>query len=143
VPLRSASPGIFTVSQTGSGQAAIRQLEPGTLDRNFTFNSAQNPAAPGSAFELYATGPGPLNPSPSGDVAFEHVIRPSIVQPVSLTIGGKPAQILYRGSLDFQPWGLLQVNAIVPDGVASGPQPLVLKIGDNDNSQQKVTIAVK
>jgi hypothetical protein len=35
---------------------------------------------------------------------------------------------------------LLQVNAAVPAETGSGPQPVVLKIGANDNSQQKVTV---
>jgi uncharacterized protein (TIGR03437 family) len=38
---------------------------------------------------------------------------------------------------------MLQVNAIVPNGIGSGAQPVVLKIGNNDNAAQQVTVAVK
>lgn len=64
-------------------------------------------------------------------------------QPVSLTIGGKPATLLYVGASPYQVWSLLQVNAIVPTDTDSGQQPVVLTIGQNDNSQQRVTIAIK
>ena len=63
--------------------------------------------------------------------------------PVSVTIAGKPAQVLYAGSSPGQVWGLLQVNAVIPDGVPAGQQPVVINIGDTDNTQQKVTIAIK
>lgn len=39
--------------------------------------------------------------------------------------------------------GVLQVNAVVPGGAASGPQPVLLTIGENDNSHQQVTVAVQ
>ena len=63
--------------------------------------------------------------------------------PVSLTIGGLPATILYAGSAPFKVSGVLQVNAVVPDGVDSGPQPVVLTIGERNNSQQQLTVAVQ
>jgi hypothetical protein len=38
---------------------------------------------------------------------------------------------------------MLQVDAFIPDGIGSGPQPAVLIVGENTNSQQQVTVAVK
>ncbi len=65
-------------------------------------------------------------------------------QPVTVTIRGQPAKLLYAGTLGAQAtWSVLQVNAVVPDGVGSGPQPILLKIGANDNSQQNVTVWVR
>jgi len=55
----------------------------------------------------------------------------------------RPAQILFAGAEPFQITGMLQINAIVPTGIGSGPQPLVLTIGQNNNSQQQVTVAVQ
>ena len=40
-------------------------------------------------------------------------------------------------------WSVLQVNAVVPAGLGSGPQPVVLKIGANDNSAQAVSLWVQ
>ncbi|MEK7408933.1 MAG: IPT/TIG domain-containing protein [Acidobacteriota bacterium] len=141
MPLLDTSPGIFTATQSGSGQAAIRQLGP---DRTFSYNSADNPASPGTAFELYATGAGVWTPLPQSDINISLQPTAFTAQPVSLTIGGQPARVLYGGTVAYQEvWALLQVNAVVPDGVGSGPQPLVLRIGQNDNAQQNVTIAIR
>lgn len=146
VPLHQTSPAIFTASQTGSGQAAIRQAGPGGV---FTYNSAENPASRGTAFELFSTGAGAWDLPYPTDIAFGSRgslgfgAHPFTAQPVSLTIGGRPARIFYAGTSPYQVWGLLQVNAVVPDDVGSGPQPLVLRVGPNDSSQQTVTIAIQ
>jgi uncharacterized protein (TIGR03437 family) len=65
--------------------------------------------------------------------------------PVSVTIGGQPASVLYAGAMGgtFSSWSILQVNVTVPSGAPSGSQQLVLTIGANDNSTQNVTIAIR
>ncbi len=139
VPLQDTSPGIFTATQTGAGQGAILQLGSGN---QFTYNSSSNPAAPGTILEIFATGMGVWTPPPQSDVFLFG--ENFTTQPVSLTIGGQPAKILYAGTMGGQSsWSMLQINAVVPDGVASGPQPVVLKIGSNDNSQQPITVAIR
>jgi len=145
VPIVDTSPGIFTATAAGSGQGAI-------LNQDGAPNSADNPAPRGSVIQLWATGGGVWNRnlqdgsivlSPlfdmtrSGDV----FLRPAA--PVSLTIGGQPAEIRYAGPALYEVSGKLQVNAVVPDGIGSGPQPVVLTIGNNNNSQQQVTVAVQ
>jgi uncharacterized protein (TIGR03437 family) len=148
LPIQDTSPGIFTATN-GTGQGAILN------DADSTYNSAANPAQKGSAITLFATGAGAWNP-PVPDGALALVVTnpqctvPSLplcvhlaAQPVSLTIGGKPAKLLYAGISPYQVWSLLQVNAIVPAETDSGQQPVVLTIGQNDNSQQRVTIAIK
>ena len=74
------------------------------------------------------------------------VIDPPVYVPsakVSLTIGGQQAQVQYAGLASFLVAGMIQVNALVPFGVGSGPQPIVLTIGQNSNSPQNVTVAVQ
>ena len=68
---------------------------------------------------------------------------PIPVAPVSLTIGGQTAQIQFAGAAPRFLEGILQVNAYVPAGLAPGPQPVVLKIGDFNNQLQQVTVAVR
>jgi uncharacterized protein (TIGR03437 family) len=63
--------------------------------------------------------------------------------PVSLAIGGQSAHVLYAGAAPYAVPGMIQVNAVVPNGIGSGPQPVVLTIGNNNNASQQVTVAVK
>lgn len=73
------------------------------------------------------------------------VLQPAVVPvaPVSLTIGGQPAKIQYAGAAPYLVSGMLQINAVVPDGIGSGLVPVVLTIGQNSNAQQNVTVAVQ
>jgi uncharacterized protein (TIGR03437 family) len=136
VPLNDTAPGIFTATQNGSGQGSILNYP------SYTYNGADNPAPQGSVIEMFATGAGAWNPPAPDDVItlFEGGFTG---QPVSLTIGGQPARIYYAGSAPYQVWGMLQIIAYVPNGIGSGPQPVVLTVGQQDNSQQKVTVAIQ
>ncbi len=58
-------------------------------------------------------------------------------------IGGLPAQIQYAGAAPNLVSGVLQVNAVIPAGLGPGDQPVVVKVGQNDNSAQNVTVAVQ
>ena len=140
LPLLNTSPGIFTATQNGTGQGAI--LQQGS-DGQFSYNSSANPAAAGQALEIFATGMGVWTPAPQSDVFLSG--EPFTTQPVSVTIGGQPAKVLYAGTLgaSLSSWSVLQVNVTVPSGLTSGAQPVVLKIGANDNSQQKVTVWIQ
>ncbi|PWU02009.1 MAG: hypothetical protein C5B51_21765 [Terriglobia bacterium] len=155
LPVADTSPGIFTATQNGNGQGAI-------LNGNQTPNSASNPAAKGSAISIFATGTGVLQQTvPDGSILFgggatcpnslsSTACKPTAsgnaafpAAPVSLTIGGQPAPLQYVGPSPGSAAALLQVNAFVPDGVSSGPQPVVLTVGQNSNTQQQVTVAVQ
>ena len=108
----------------------------------YTYNGTGNPAPQGSVIEFFATGMGVWSPAvPDGTINL--VATKFSAQPVSLTIGGKAATIYYAGSAPYEVWGTLQVIAYIPSGIGSGPQPLVLTIGQNDNSTQGVTVAVQ
>ncbi len=145
VPLTDTAPGIFTSGQTGSGQGAI--LNADCADPYIvSVNSASNPATAGCAITLFATGAGLWSQAfPDGSVYYGSQDNSLIATraPLSLTIGGKPADILYAGPAPQRVWGTLQVNAIVPASVGSGTQPIVLTIGQYNNSQQQVTVAVR
>ena len=139
VQLRETSPGVFTSTQTGSGQGAILQQGPGGQS---TYNSPDNPAARGAALALFATGMGVWTPPVESDIFIFG--RTFTTQPVSVTIGWQPARVLYAGTTGMLgTWSVLQVNVVLPDGVNSGSQQVVLKIGSNDNTQQKVSLFVE
>jgi uncharacterized protein (TIGR03437 family) len=91
-------------------------------------NSEIAPTALGSIVTFYATGEGLTNgPNVSGQAAA--VPYPSPLLPVTLTVAGFPAQILYAGSAPGAV-GLLQVNARVPAGfIPTGPVVAELTVG--------------
>ena len=91
---------------------------------------------------LYATGEGQTVPDGvDGLLTGTTLRRPAL--PVSVTIGGQPAEVLYAGSAPGLVSGVLQVNARIPAGVTTGPAiPVVVTVG-GASSQAGVTLAVR
>jgi hypothetical protein len=141
VAVKDTSPAVFTATGTGTGQGAILNVS-ASFPYTYTPNGASNPAAKGSYIELFATGAGSWNPGVQ-DGGINLAITSFTAKPVSVTIGGKTANVYYFGSAPYEPWAMLQLTVQVPSETPSGSQPLVLYIGQNDNSQQRLTVAVQ
>jgi uncharacterized protein (TIGR03437 family) len=123
VPVARVSPGLFTADSSGRGQAAAQ-------NENGSANNSGNPAARGAVIVLYGTGQGQLDAEG----------RPSL--PVTVQIGGVPAEIVYAGPVTGIP-GLLQVNARIGQNASTGAAvPVILTI-DGINSASDVTVAVQ
>ncbi len=119
VPLAAGAAGIFTIGSTGVGQAAV-------LNEDNSVNGVSNPAARGSVVQIFATGAGA-----------------SAALPAKVTIGGVDAAVPYSGPAPDEIAGLVQINALVPSGIAPGAGvPISVAFG-NSGSQDGVTIAVK
>jgi uncharacterized protein (TIGR03437 family) len=130
-----ASPGVFTVAQTGSGQGCI-------LNQDYSLNSAANPAAPGEIVMIWGTGGGQTVPA-SSDGQFTTGTAATIPPPVAATIGGVDAEVTWAGAAPFMEAGIIQVNVRVPSGAASGNNvPIILKVG-SVASPGTATVAVK
>jgi uncharacterized protein (TIGR03437 family) len=132
IRIAGSAPGIFTLDQNGQG--AI-------LNQDNTVNSSTNGAPAGSIISIYATGEGAVIPQGVDGVIIGATL-PMPRLPVTATIGGQPADILYAGSAPGLPAGALQVNARIPEGTASGTAAIVLKVGDA-SSQTGVTVAIQ
>jgi uncharacterized protein (TIGR03437 family) len=135
IPVTNAVPGIFTMDASGRGQGAI-------LNQNGTVNSADNPAALGSYVSVYATGEGQTRPGgidgKPGDTP-----APAPIATVTATVGGLNAQVQYAGGSPGLVAGLLQVNVLVPQRIATGPSvPIVLTIG-RQPTQTGVTLSLR
>ena len=114
VNVAPATPALFA---DATGQAAATNADGG-------LNSTSNPASRGSIVTLYGTGEG------VGGL------------PVSVTIGGFGAEVLYAGPAAGY-LGLLQLNVRVPSGYfAGGALPVTLIVGQAA-SQAGVTITVQ
>jgi uncharacterized protein (TIGR03437 family) len=127
-------PGLFTLDQSGQGQAAV-------LNQDNSINSAANPAGRGSIVSLWATGHGQSDPDWADDVLASSPL-PQPKNKVNVNIGGHWAQILYAGAAPGLA-AVIQVNARVPYGIQPGRKvPVLMRIGDA-MSQAGVTMAVR
>lgn len=133
VPAALSAPGIFTLDYTGSGQAVA-------LNADGSVNGTARPAAVGSVVTLFATGEGSTYPAGEDGVVNDRILRTPQL-PVTLSIGGKDAKVLYAGTAYGLVQGVMQVQALIPAGV-TGTVPVVLTVG-SANSQPNTTIAIQ
>jgi uncharacterized protein (TIGR03437 family) len=138
VSVVATAPGIFALTQNGSGQGAI-------LNQDDSINGVNNPAAPGSIISIYATGEGQIVPAgTTGCITGGTLPLPTPVAAVSLTIGGQAVSTLeYAGEAPDSVCGLIQINATLPSNLSAGAQPIVLTFGSASNTGQNITVAVK
>ncbi len=123
VPVAPSSPAFFTVSATGLGPVAA-------VNQDGTINSATNPAPRGTAVSFYLTGEGQTTPSGvTGTVSTAPA--PLAKLPVTANILDTPMTILYAGEAPGLTSGVLQVNAVIPQGlVFGGSLRISAKVGD-------------
>ncbi len=133
VSLADANPALFTLDN-GTGNAVV-------VNQDGSINSGQNPAPRGSVVVLYATGEGQTKPAGVTGQGSQ-APYPAPVLPVSVTMAGMPANILFVGEAPGFV-GLLQINAQVPSGfVPTGDLPIMLSVGGYQ-SPAGVTVAVE
>jgi uncharacterized protein (TIGR03437 family) len=136
VPVVDAKPGIFSLSQTGTGQGAI-------LNQDYTGNGVSNPAAAGTVVMVFATGGGQTTPAGmDGKPALGPAYPAPVLQPWTAMVGGKPATVTYAGAAPNMVAGVLQVNVQIPAGLTPGQTELIVMAG-NFTSQSGLTVAVK
>lgn len=134
VPVVPSKPALFSANASGQGQGAI-------LNEDNTFNSADNPALRGHVVVMYGTGEGQTDPA-GVDGRLALLTLPKPLLPVSVTIGGIAAEVLYAGATPEQVAGLFQINAVVPFGAPSGALDVVVSVG-GARSRSGLTVAVK
>jgi uncharacterized protein (TIGR03437 family) len=108
-PVSLAAPGIF-------------------VDGNGLLAGAEN-GARGAEIAFYITGQGDVSPAiASNTPVAPPATAPKPLLPVSVTIGGVPATVVYS-SLAYYYEGLTQINVIVPTSLTTGSQPVVVTVG--------------
>jgi uncharacterized protein (TIGR03437 family) len=114
-PARSRSSRRTLRKKSGSGQGLIfNAITEARADTNA-------PAGAGDYLVLYALGLGAVTPSLSIGNGTPSSPYEYAVAPVTVTIGGVPATVLFAG-LTPGYVGLYQVNVMMPTGVAPGSQ---------------------
>ncbi len=127
-----AAPGIFTLSQDGTGPGAV-------LHPDGSLVSVTSPAKVDEVVAIFCSGLGSVTPAvESGQPAPLFPAATTLTTP-QITIGGELAEVVFSGlAPGFA--GLYQVNARVPAGLEAGAQPMVITSGLSSNS---VTLAVE
>jgi uncharacterized protein (TIGR03437 family) len=140
MPVVAAVPAIFTAGDPSNpSEAAVFNLQ------DYTYNAIANPAVRGSIITFYATGAGLMTANSDGAVTPATPPWPVPQLPVTVTIRGINATVLYAGAAPGDVSGVLQINVYVPgpDLIDFGDHvPLFLYIGAY-SSQDNVTIAVQ
>jgi uncharacterized protein (TIGR03437 family) len=135
LPVSAAIPGLFSANGSGTGPGAF-------LNQDGTLNSTTNPAVANSVVVMYATGLGATDVTlPDGQVVTTAPL-PKPTLPVQVLIGGQAAAVDYVGAAPYLVYGLFQINAHIPAGLAPGAQPVTLKVG-SAVSQTGVTVVVR
>jgi uncharacterized protein (TIGR03437 family) len=132
--IADAAPGLFTANSSGKGPGAI-------LNADNSLNTASNAVSPGGIVILYGTGEGITDPG-GQDGQLATSVYPKPRQPVTVRIGGKDAEVLYAGAAPGLVAGVFQINVKIPEGLAPGPQPVVVQVGAASSSPE-VTVAVQ
>jgi uncharacterized protein (TIGR03437 family) len=128
VPVAPSAPSLFTLNQTGAGQAVAINTVDGTV------NTPANPVKLGGFISLYATGEGQTTPA-GVDGRLEGSTPAQPVLAVRVTIGGIPATVQYEGGAPGLVAGVMQVNVQIPSGVQPGGYVSVaLQSGDRSSS---------
>ena len=138
-PIRvaAATPGLFTAGGEKDGLAAA-------LNEDGSRHSVENPAAAGSLVRLLGTGLGAISTSLALGEFFSTTTLSWVTNTVAVTIGGRAAAVNFAGGAPGMIGGLYQIDARVPEGLAAGPQPVVVEVeGQPAPSGQRVTIQVK
>jgi uncharacterized protein (TIGR03437 family) len=107
-----------------------------------TLNSPSNPAKLGGFITIYGTGGGVTNPlGITGGLWSITASLPTLALPVSVTIGGTNAMILYRGSAPTLESGYFQINVALPSGPqTSSAVNLVVTVGGSSSVAVPISI---
>ncbi len=129
ITVLAAAPGIFF-----SGSHAIVQ------NSDFSLNGSGNPAKAGATIIAYLTGAGAVSNQPADGAAAGSSPLSEVTSTVTATIGGQPATVSFAGlAPGFV--GLWQLNIVVPSGLSSGSQPLVVTVGGQSSNSANVSVS--
>ena len=140
VYIDNTAPGIYTVTQNGTGEAAI-------LHANQTPVSASSPAKPGETVIMFMNGLGPVTPQVADGVAAPG-------SPVSTSLEAEDIVVFLYDGQDFLPAnvsfaglapgfaGLNQVNFTLPDsGLANGDAHIIFATIEAENEMATIALA--
>jgi uncharacterized protein (TIGR03437 family) len=136
IDIADASPALFTATQTGAGQAdVLNQLSSGVVAHNGSAAPAV-PAKRGTYLSVFGTGFGSANAPGTDGLSW-------LVQPVTATIGGVPAQVVFAGLAPISTTGLQQINILIPEDCPTGPAVSIRLRAGSYSTQTGTTVAIE
>lgn len=131
----------FTVAVVNAAPGIFANSLGAALNQDGSHNTPSNPAQIGDIITLFATGEGQTDPAGlTGKLATGSPL-PTPLLPVTVQIGGQTATLMYAGELP-QGAGVMQINAVVPDGITPGDSvPVTLTVG-SAQAQSGITLSV-
>lgn len=129
VAVLAAAPGLFLYD---SGRAVVQNSDT-------TLNSPTNPAKEASTITAYLTGCGPVNPPVADGVASPSNPPANLTLPASATIGSATAKVSFAGMAPGFA-GLVQLNIVVPSGLAAGDYPLKVSVGGQTSNSGVISV---
>lgn len=136
IVIAPAQPAVFAAAD---GSGVVFGVAPGATAQIPV--SPDHPVSAGYAIVIYCAGLGPVSPAVEAGAAAPSAPPAQTTNTVSVTIGGKDAQVFFGGLVGGFA-GLYQVNAYVPAGITPGAAvPLVVSVAGFQSAP--VTIAVK
>jgi uncharacterized protein (TIGR03437 family) len=136
--------GPMNVSADGPYIVSVAPASPGVFyvtNSDGTLNSPSNPASRGDFVSIYGTGGGVMNPAGVDGAMWPLSPLASLTLPVSVTVGGANAGVIYAGSAPTLLSGFFQVNVGVPTNAApSNTSQVVVSIGSANTT---VAIAIR
>jgi uncharacterized protein (TIGR03437 family) len=139
VSLTADEPGVFTISQNGSGTGIVVIGHP---DGTQVHAGNGNAAAAGDSLVIYGTGFGAVNPRAVAGAPAPLLPLAQTDDPVTVTIGGVNAPVSFAGPTP-DATGLYQVNVTVPSGVTPSSAVPVIMTQGGVKSPAAVTIPIK
>jgi len=143
IAVAATHPAIFSKDGSGQGQGLIYQANGGNAT---VMADASNPVSPGAQVAIYCAGLGAMDS------------QGALVNPVSVSIGGQPAQVISAGAAfqenlppDGPPAvlqslttlssfaGLYRIDVMAPAGILDGDEVVTISTA-GQNSQAGVTI---
>jgi uncharacterized protein (TIGR03437 family) len=127
----SSAPSVVTAMGPASDAIFQENNEIIALNQDGTYNSASNPATPGSIVTIFSSGGGQTNP-PFTDGQIVNVAAPLLLptqvvllstMPPSTSSPPQPvpAEVLYAGSAPGEVAGVVQINFLIPADLSAPP----------------------
>jgi len=139
--LAPTAPGLYSYFGNALAYNQDGTLNTGPITNNGVIVTPANAAAAGSVVVIYMTGLGQTDPPGQDGVRYGSLVLAETVAPVTATIGGQVATVVYAGSAPGQIAGVMQVELVVPAGAGTGEVPVIVTVGGV--ASQTLNVALK